>query len=253
MSTVGLMDSPRPAGRRYVRHLGTVLIVVGLALLVWSFVVWRWSDPFTSLYTTWEQRRLDDQLSQLMRDRPQPPSPTSADGKPLPEVAVIREEAGQFRASAKPGTAIGRLLVPRLGVDMVMVEGTDTASLRKGPGRDERTFMPGEGKLVYIAGHRTTYSAPFAHIERLEPGDRVTVDMPYGTFSYSVSRHRIVDDQDLSVLRSGPGEEIVLQACHPRFFATERYVVWATPIRPAHFHHRLYALPKPTDTAGVDS
>jgi sortase A len=238
------MDAPRPAGRRYVRHLGTLLIVVGLALLVWSFVVWRWSDPFTSLYTTWEQRRLDDQLAQLMRDRPQPPSPTSADGKSLPEVAVIRDEAGAFRTSAQPGTAIGRLLVPRLGLDMVMVEGTDTASLRKGPGRDERTFMPGEGKLVYIAGHRTTYSAPFAHIERLKPGDRVTVDMPYGTFAYAVSRHRIVDDQDLSVLRSGPGEEIVLQACHPRFFATERYVVWAEPIRPVRFHHRLYALPK---------
>ena len=91
--------------------------------------------------------------------------------------------------------------------------------------------MPGEGKLVYIAGHRTTDSAPFAKIDRLKRGDRIRLEMPCATFDYTVTRHRIVDDQDLSVLVSGPREEVALQACHPRFFATQRYIVWARPIR----------------------
>jgi sortase A len=110
---------------------------------------------------------------------------------------------------------------------MVFVEGTDDASLRKGPGRDRRTYMPGEGQLVYIAGHRTTYLAPFAHIERLKPGDPVTLDVPYGTFTYRVLKHRIVLANDLSVLRSHGHEVVELQACHPRFFASHRYIAYA--------------------------
>ena len=133
--------------------------------------------------------------------------------------------------------------MPRLGLDMVMVEGTDTDSLKKGPGRDARTFMPGEGRLVYVAGHRTTYAAPFADIDQLEKGDRVTLEMPYGTFVYIVDRHRIVDDNELSVLRSGRGEEVALQACHPRFFATQRYIVWAVPAAPVSLGGRTVGKP----------
>jgi sortase A len=228
--------------RRYLRWFGTVLVVVGVGLLVWAFAVWRWSDPVTALYTTWEQRKLDDQFSELLVDRavPAPPNET-----PLAAARRVSRDARSFRSNATAGSAIGRLRVPRLDLDMVMVEGTDTGSLRKGPGRDPRTAMPGEGKLVYIAGHRTTYSAPFAKIDALRSGDRVTVQMPYGTFAYVVSRHRIVDDQDLSVLRSGSGEEIALQACHPRFFASQRYIVWASPLRTAAHDGRRYALPEP--------
>ena len=111
-----------------------------------------------------------------------------------------------------------------------MVDGTASDTLKRGPGRDERTFMPGEGKLVYIAGHRTTYSAPFARIDRLERGDRIRLEMPYATVVYAVTRQRVVDDQDLSVLESKGREEVALQACHPRFFATQRYIVWGRPV-----------------------
>ena len=88
-------------------------------------------------------------------------------------------------------------------------------------------FMPGEGELVYIAGHRTTYRAPFARIDQLTRGDRVSLAMPYGRFEYVVTGHSVVDDEDLSVLRSHGRDVLALQACHPRFFATERYIVWA--------------------------
>ena len=118
-----------------------------------------------------------------------------------------------------------------MGINMILVEGTDHASLTKGPGRDVRSFMPGQNRLVYIAGHRTTYLAPFAHIERLRRSDRVTIRVPYGTFVYAVVRHRIVPADDLSVLRSPTHEQLELQACHPRFFATHRYIVYAKLLR----------------------
>src|SRR5437763_1036792 len=89
-----------------------------------------------------------------------------------------------------------------MSVNMILVNGTDHDTLKKGPGRDLRTFMPGENRLVYIAGHRTTYLAPFSHIDSLRPGDRVILEVPYGTFIYSVTHHRIVNATDLSVLRS---------------------------------------------------
>jgi sortase A len=90
--------------------------------------------------------------------------------------------------------------------------------------------MPGERKLAYIAGHRTTYGAPFGDIDELRPGDRIRLELPYASFEYVVTHHRIVDDSDLSVLESDSREQLVLQACHPRFFASQRYLVYARPV-----------------------
>ena len=245
MQSASIDEGTRPVAtkrrlRRTSRYLGTALIVGGVLMLAWAFSVWRWEDPITGIYAAWEQRQLDAELSTLIRERPPPPAP-EAQEPPSVGVARVRREARDFRRGASDGDAIGRLRVPRLGLSIVMVEGTDAASLRKGPGRDDRTFMPGEGKLVYVAGHRTTYSAPFARIDSLRPGDRIKLEMPYGTFDYVVARTRIVDDEDLSVLASGKGEEVALQACHPRFFASQRYIVWAKPVRPLGIDGRTYA------------
>jgi sortase A len=90
--------------------------------------------------------------------------------------------------------------------------------------------MPGEGQLVYIAGHRTTYGAPFAHITDLKRGDRVFIELPYGTFEYAITGHRIVAAEELSVLKSKGVEQLALQACHPRFFASHRYIAYAKPV-----------------------
>jgi sortase A len=231
---------PRPLARA-VRWLGTGMVILGVGVLAWSVVVWRWEDPFTSVYTAYEQHRLDSQLATVMSRHPVSRPPTTE--SPPAVAARIRSEARAFRRQVKPGEAIGRILVPRLGLDMVLVEGTDEASLKKGPGRDARTFMPGEGKLVYVAGHRTTYAAPFAAIDTMRQGDKITVVMPYGTFVYKVNRYRIVAADDLSVLRSDAGEEIALQACHPRFFATQRYIVWAVPTRSTKLDGRVVAEP----------
>jgi sortase A len=224
------------SARRVTRTLGTLLLVGGVAVLAWVVVVWQWQDPFTALYTTWKQHQLSQSYDRRVRDY-RPPRQVESVAKAQAATrsgviaAEVRAEAHEYRLDSTRGQAIGRLRVPRLGLNMVLVDGTDDSSLQKGPGLDRRTYMPGEGQLVYIAGHRTTYLAPFAHIERMQVGDPVTIEMPYATFVYRVFTKQIVQADDLAALRSDGREIVKLQACHPRFFASHRYIVSARLIR----------------------
>ena len=213
--------------RRAVRILGTLLAAAGILVLAWCLLVWQWQDPFTALYTHYEQHRLASSYDERFKAF----KPTDVAGASLAaERKAIAAEAAGYRRDSKRGEAIGRIKVPRLGLNMILVNGTDHDSLMKGPGRDLRTFMPGEGRLIYVAGHRTTYLAPFSHIDSMRSGDTVTVQMPYATFVYLVTSHRIVPADDLAVLRSHGHEVLILQACHPRFFASHRYLVYAKPV-----------------------
>lgn len=207
--------------RRLFRLLGTLMIVAGLGTLAWAFAVWRWEDPFTSVYTSYQQRGLSSKLDE--RFASYKPAATQVES---PDPATLAAEARRYRAQTDNGDAIGRLEVPRLGVKMVLVYGTDQDSLKRGPGLDPRTFFPGQNRLAYVAGHRTTYSAPFSKIDSMRRGDVIRVEMPYGTFTYRVTGNRIVPATDLSVLRSKRFEQIILQACHPRFFATHRWITY---------------------------
>jgi sortase A len=213
--------------RRALRIAGTLLILGGALTLAWTLLVWQWQDPFTALYTKWKQH----QLASLYQKRVEAFSAPIATTSLADERRSIAREAKRYRASSTRGEAIGRIRIPRMGVNLVLVNGTDHETLKKGPGRDGRTFMPGENRLIYIAGHRTTYGAPFSHIDRLKSGDRVTIEVPYGTFIYTVTHHRIVKATDLSVLRSPKHEVVELQACHPRFFASHRYIAYARLLR----------------------
>jgi sortase A len=213
--------------RRAVRLLGTLLAVAGALTLLWALLVWQWQDPFTALYTKWEQRQLASQYDK----RAQSFEPAISGATVAAERESIAREAKRYRTSSRRSEVIGRLRVPRMGLNMLLVDGTDHDTLKKGPGRDKRTFMPGEDRLVYIAGHRTTYLAPFSHIDKLRRGDRITIEVPYGTFFYAVIRHRIVKSTDLSVLRSPRHELVELQACHPRFFASHRYIAYGRLLR----------------------
>jgi sortase A len=207
--------------RRLFRTLGALLIVLGLGTLVWAFAVWRWEDPFTSLYTAYEQRGLSSGLDERFASyTPTVEQPETLDPADL---AVV---ARRYRGETETGEGIGRIDVPRLGLRMVLVYGTDAETLKRGPGLDPRTFFPGQNRLVYVAGHRTTYSAPFSDIESLRRGDVIHVEMPYGTFTYTVTGSRIVAGDNLSVLTSKRFEQIALQACHPRFFASHRWITY---------------------------
>jgi sortase A len=206
--------------RKLARTLGTLMIIAGLGTLAWAFAVWRWEDPFTSVYTAYEQRGLSDGLDKRFASYTPPEQPASL------WPAELAAEARRYRRGSRTGDGIGRIEVPRLGLKMVLVYGTDHESLKRGPGLDPRTFFPGQNRLVYIAGHRTTYAAPFSKIDSLRRGDSIRVELPYGRFTYTVTGNRIVAANDLSVLKSRRYEQIALQACHPRFFASHRWITY---------------------------
>jgi sortase A len=215
------------------RRLSTLIIAAGVAILVWTATVYVWKDPFTTAYTAWEQRRLEDSLAQTIDAWRPPGAPEAQRPRPaaVPGLRDVSRYARAFRISVGKGDAVARLVIPRLDLDVVVVNGTDAGTLRRGPGRHLQSSMPGEGELVYIAGHRTTYGAPFSNIDDLRRGDRVRMELPYATVVYRVTGSRIVDQHELSVLDSRNREELVLQACHPRFFASERYLVYARPVQ----------------------
>jgi sortase A len=231
--------------------IARALIVGGLATLAWSLAVYLWEDPFTSAYTAYRQRTLasdfEDRMRAWQRAHPSAGQKGKSDlpdqeaedaATPEGDVAVLRRLplgslrglASRYRAETRPGDAFARLSIPRLGLAITAINGTQPQHLRAGPGRHLATTMPGEGRLVYIAGHRTTYGAPFSRIDELRPGDDVRLELPYATIVYRVTGHTIVDDQDTSVLAAGSRERLALQACHPRFFATHRYIAWARPL-----------------------
>jgi sortase A len=207
--------------RRFSRVFGTLLIAAGALTLAWVVVVWRWQDPFTALYTHLQQSKLAhayDRRAAAYR------APAPRGDLAAVERAVAREAAA-YRGTLRTGEAVGRLRIGRIALNMVVVQGTDHETLKKGPGHYAESGLPGQGHLVYVAGHRTTYLAPFAYIDDVRPGDYVRFDVPYGSFTYRVTRHYVVAENDVAVLRDHGQEILRLQACHPRFFATHRYIV----------------------------
>ena len=214
-----------------MRRLGFVLCGLGLLVLAWAAIAVVWGDPVSALYTRHEQAGLSARLETVERDwnvgRPVHPASAPAAW----QAAILR-----FRRSLEPGDPVGRIVIPRIGLDMVVVEGTGSAQLAKGPGHYDAataraTSLPGLGGVIAIAGHRTTFLHPFLHIDELARGSTVTLVMPYGRFVYRVIAHRVVVPTDWSILRRRPFEELVLTACHPKYSASHRYVVFARLVR----------------------
>lgn len=215
--------------RQTVRITGAVLLGAGVLGIAWALLVWQWQDPITALYTTYQQHRLAASYDRAFATYRAPfKLPVVVKNHRVDvqaEQRLLANEARRYRLTLKRGQAIGRLKVPRLGLSIIVVTGTDENSLEKGPGWFTGSRLPGEGELIYIAGHRTTYLAPFADIDSLQRGDAVELELPYATFLYRVTGHVIVPSDDVSRLRSKGFETVALQACHPRFFATHRYIV----------------------------
>ena len=144
------------------------------------------------------------------------------------------------RTEVKPGDALAHIRIPRIGVDKIVVEGVSVDDLRKGPGHYPGTPRPGDAGNAAIAGHRTTYGAPFAEIDRLAPGDQILVTTLHGTWTYEVigspddptRGHFIVTPEDVWVLGDFGDNRLTLTACHPKFSASQRIVVVAKLVDP---------------------
>ena len=229
--------------RQTLRITGAILVGAGVLGLGWALLVWQWQDPITALYTLSQQHRLTESYNRTFDAYRAPTLPVVHHAVDIrAEQRLIAAEARNYRRMLRIGEPLGRLRVPRLGLSIIVVVGTDEASLQKGPGWYTGTRLPGEGQLIYIAGHRTTYLAPFAHIDSLRRGDSVTLELPYATFVYRITGHVIVPSDDLARLKSRGYEVVALQACHPRFFATHRYIAYARPVQVVPRHGTPYTI-----------
>ena len=221
------LAAPRASrARRALRMLSSVLIVCGVVLLADAAATVLWQEPVSAVYAHFRQQALDDRLERI-GDEPLRP----AEQRALTRIPDPRRRLA-FRARAlerriDPGDPMGRIVMPSIGVSDVFVEGTGTGDLRAGPGHYPGTPFPGERGTVAIAGHRTTYGAPFRHVDRLDRGDRIELRMPYGRFTYVVERTRIVPPTEVSVTDRVAFDRLVLSACHPLYSAAQRIVVFA--------------------------
>jgi len=215
---------------KHRRRIGTILIVLGVVALAYGAAVLFWRDPVTDLYTRYQQHKL---AGQLESDWPNyredvDPNVTGLLGARAAVRAQVAANARDFQRRLREGRPMGRLVVRRMGLRVIFVHGTNWArDLSKGPGHYVQTSVPGLGKTTAIAGHRTTFGAPFRHIDRLRRGDPIVVQLPYGTFLYRVLGHRVVKNNDWSIIRQRGFDELVLSACHPLYSASHRWVVFA--------------------------
>lgn len=218
-------------GRRATRALAIVLIVAGALALADAVTTLVWQEPFSWLYARVQQDHLAGALKQVERT-----PPTAAERRTL---ASIRDEqaritflAGELEQHAATGSAVGRIEIPRIGVDFVVVKGTDASSLERGPGIYPQTVFPGGGGTTAIAGHRTTFLAPFRHIDALAPGSVIRMQMPYAELTYSVTGQRVVEPADFAAAVTEVGySRLVLSACTPVFSAAKRLLVYARLVR----------------------
>ena len=209
-----------------VGAIGRFMMRAGVVILLFvAYQLWG-----TGLSTARAQDNLTKEFATQIAEFTPPSAPTEAQpvvtaptDLPIPEL----------------GDPIARITMKTIDSDFVMVQGVDLKWLQEGPGHFPQTPLPGQPGNASVAGHRTTYQAPFNRIDELVPGDMITVQTLQGTFTYNVdayinpndgttSGHFIVSPNDLSILNQNFGNRLTLMACHPKFSAAQRIVVTAT-------------------------
>ena len=193
----------------------------GALLLADVAVTLLWQEPVSAFLAARDQDTLERRLNAETRRFTRSVNLRSA-GRPQ----ALARAARSFGARLRAGDAFGRVAMPTLGQSYVVAEGTDAATLRTGPGHYAGSGLPGLRKTVALAGHRTTYMAPFAELDEIEPGDPIVLTMPYGRFTYRVEGSRIVEPSATWVTQRG-SKRLVLTTCHPPFSAAKRIVVFA--------------------------
>jgi sortase A len=197
----------RHPGRRMIASAltGVWVSLLGVAIVLLGYPV------YTNLYQDRVQNRLEHQLLD-----------------PAYEQAY---RAGKLDT----GDALTRIRIPKINVDVVVVEGTTASALRAGAGHYPTTPLPCEQGNVGIAGHRTTYGKPFHNLDLLKPGDEIILETPIGQCTYKVAKAPFpVSPTDTSVVAPSSDGLLTLTTCHPKGSARQRLVVRATLQGPAH-------------------
>jgi sortase A len=212
--------------RRLLRAISSVLILSGVLLVLDAAATLVWQEPVTAAIGVIMRGQVDNRYLSY-KTAPL----TGSDVKALHTIKPLTERiaylARRERAQVTTGDAIGQIEIPRIGNTYNVVQGTDTQSLEEGPGHYPQTALPGMGQTVAIAGHRTTYLAPFRFLNELKSGDRIFVKMPYGRFTYVVQYQRIVKPTQVSVINNVGYDRLVLSACNPLYSAAQRIIIFA--------------------------
>jgi sortase A len=193
--------------RRTLGWVGRGLITIGLLILLFvAYMLWG-----TGLYTARQQNELKSQFHTELKQQPKPV-------KTAPAVPL----------TAPPeGDVLGEIHIPKIGANFAIVEGTSRDDLRKGPGHYPTTPLPGQRGNSAIAGHRTTYLAPFNRLDELTPGDPIIVATRAGTYRYKMTQQLVVSPHDVYVLDQTPNAQLTLTTCNPKYSARQRLVVKA--------------------------
>jgi sortase A len=205
-----------------------MLVTVGLLILLFvAYQLWG-----TGIFTARAQNDLKRQFEAQLRDNPVVEStttssaPRSTTSLTAPTTTTTaRSTTPTVLPVVKEGGALGRIRIPRIGVDLYIVQGTARSDLHKGPGHYPATPMPGQLGNAAIAGHRTTNGKPFYDLNELQPGDDIFITMPYGTYTYRVTQQLIVSPRDIAVVGPTPDAQLTLTTCNPRFSARQRLVI----------------------------
>ncbi|MDQ3572814.1 MAG: class E sortase [Actinomycetota bacterium] len=211
--------------RPLLNFAASVAMVSGGLLLVEAAVTVVWQEPLTSLVASRAQANLSNEVEGLAEA-------ARLDRKTLDRVyrsprEIARELAERQRSRLDTGDPLGKIEMPTIDASYVMVEGSGTAPLRKGPGHYSDTPLPGMRGTFAVAGHRTTYAAPFRRIDELANGDAIEVEMPYGRFTYEVENKLVVEPDDTWVKDPVNRDRLILTACHPVYSAKQRFIVFA--------------------------
>jgi sortase A len=217
--------------RRVLGAAGRVLVTVGLLLLLFvAYQLWG-----TGIYQARAQDDLEQQFKQSLARQPGATATTSPAATTTTSATPAAPTTLGPITIPPDGDVIARIGIPKIGVDQYVVEGVNVDDLRKGPGHYPTTQLPGHEGNVAIAGHRTTYGAPFGDLDQLQAGDQILVVTVQGKFKYKVTSERVVDPSEISVLDpspdpSRPGHHLAtltLTTCNPKYSASQRLIIRA--------------------------
>ncbi len=208
----------RPA--RWTRAASNLLLGVALGLLSYY--------TLTTLLTEVAQRDLRDEYADVVAfaaEDPEESLETSAG--PVLDFAGWSEQDEAYWGALAEGEAFGRIVIPGIGLDAIVMKGVSPNDLRRGPGWIDWTDLPGPTGTCGISGHRTTYGAPFRRVDELKPGDTIDLYSPYRRYRYEVTGTLIVLPSQTEVVDSTEQPTLTLTACHPPYSAAYRIAVQA--------------------------
>ena len=211
---------------RIVGAVGKVLITVGVLLLLFvAYQLWG-----TGLHEEQAQSKLRHQYAQLVGPADTGATPTTSAGSPDPPTTTKPHVGTKRNLAPNIGDVVGRIEIPKLHVKKIVVQGVSLEQLDEAPGHYPQTPFPGQAGNAAIAGHRTTYGAPFSNVDKLKKGDVILITTVQGTFRYQVQRVFIVQPSDVWVLKKDKKypNALTLTACHPKLDASQRIIVRAS-------------------------